>query len=302
VIGRVVEVTTEGAHLAKERGFLVVKCRGEELGRVALDDLDAVVGNAYGLTVSSNVIATLAERNVPLVVCGQNHQPAAFLWPADGHYDQGGRISDQAAASKPLKKQLWKQIVRAKIAQQAATLDAVGANSSGFHLLSKKVRSGDPENVEAQAARRYWRLLFGDAFRRNAEGAGPNALLNYGYAVLRAGTARAIMAAGLHPSLGLAHVNRKNAFALVDDCMEPFRPVVDLFVHDLVYGGAKELDQPVKAALARVLITDMATGDGVTPVVTCLERLALSLARCFGGETRKLVLPLKPLPLERVAR
>lgn len=296
--GRVVEIAEEGRHLAKSRGFLTVSAGGEEIGRVPLDDVAAVVASAHGITYSNNLLVALAERRAPLVVCGSNHRPAAFLWAAEGHHEQGGRMADQAAAAKPLKKRLWQQLVAAKIENQGATLQAVGAPHQGFHLLARKVRSGDPENVEAQASRRYWPLLFGESFRRDRGAGGVNALLNYVYTVLRAGTARAIMAAGLHPSLGLAHRQRGNAFALADDLMEPFRPLADLLVHDLLREGSEALDRETKPRLARILITDMSTAEGVTPVGLCLERLTLSVARCFAGEAQKLELPRRTLPLE----
>ena len=298
MIGRVVEIAEDGRHLAKSRGFLTVSAGGEELGRVALDDVAAVVASAHGITYSNNLLVALAERGAPVVLCGANHRPAAFLWSADSHYEQAGRISDQAAASKPLKKRLWAQLVSAKIDSQAATLRVVRARDGGFQLLARKVRSGDPDNVEAQAARRYWPLLFGADFRRDRSAEGINSMLNYVYTVLRAGTARAVMAAGLHPSLGLAHRQRGNAFGLADDLMEPFRPVADLLVHDLVREGAKGVDKDMKAELARVLITDMSTADGVSPVGVCLQRLAVSLARCYAGDAKMLDLPRRTLPLE----
>ena len=299
MIPRVIEVQTDGRHLSKDRGFLVVSGDGAEQGRVALDDLAAVIANAHGLTYSNNLVTALAERRIPLVLCGPHHRPTAFLWPADGHHNQAGRMAAQAGATRPLKKRLWQEIVRAKIEQQAATLDAVGAASGGFSLLARKVRSGDPDNVEAQAARRYWPLLFGPDFRRDTAGSGLNALLNYGYAILRAGAARAVMAAGLHPSLGIAHSNPSNAFCLVDDLMEPFRPVVDLLVHDLWASGEIEVTPDTKVALAKVLTLDMLASQGASPVALCLERLAFSLAQCFVGEATKLELPKRPLPLLR---
>ena len=296
--GRVVEIAEDGRHLAKSHGFLTLSADGAEIGRVPLDDIAAVVASAHAITYSNTLLVALAERGVPLVVCGANHRPAAVLWAADGHHDQAGRMSEQAAAPLPLKKRLWAQVVSAKIESQGATLESVGAPHEGFALLARKVRSGDPDNVEAQAARRYWPLLFGEDFRRERAGGGVNAMLNYAYTVLRAGTARAIMAAGLHPSFGLAHRQRGNAFALADDLMEPFRPVADLLVHDVVSGGATEVNKETKPELARILITDMSTSDGVSPVAPCLERLALSAARCFAGTARKLDLPRRTLPLE----
>lgn len=298
MIGRVIEIAEDGRHLAKARGFLTVSADKAEIGRVPIDDVGAVIASAHGITYSNNLLTALAERCIPLVVCGSNHMPAAFLWTADGHHEQAGRMADQAAASKPLRKRLWSQIVRAKILGQGATLEAVGAPHGGFYLLSRKVRSGDPDNVEAQAARRYWPLLFGGEFRRDRREPGVNAMLNYAYTVLRAGAARAVMAAGLHPALGLAHRQRGNAFALADDLMEPFRPVADLLVSDLAKAGFADVDKETKPRLAQVLATDMSGPRGVSPVGVCLQRLALSAARCFAGEARELELPRRTLPLE----
>lgn len=298
MIGRVVEIAEDGRHLAKSHGFLTVNAGGEEIGRVPLDDIAAVIASAHGITYSNNLIVALAERRAPLVVCGANHRPAAFLWAANGHYEQAGRMADQSAAGLPIKKRLWAQIVVAKIESQKATLAAVGAAHEGFALLARKVRSGDPDNVEAQAARRYWPLLFGTDFRRDRKAGATNAMLNYVYTVLRAGTARAIMGAGLHPSLGLAHRQRTNAFALADDFMEPFRPLADLLVHELVSEGADDVTPDVKRRLATILTLDMSTAGGVTPIGLCLERLATSAARCFAGGADKLALARRTLPLE----
>ncbi len=297
MVGRVIEIATDGRHLAIDRGFMTVAEKGSELGRVPLDDLAAVVANAHGLTYSNNLLVSLATRGVPVVLCGPNHRPAAVVWPVDGHHAQSGRMGDQAAASAPLKKRLWQQIVQAKILAQGATLAAVGAEAGGFRLLARKVRAGDPDNVEAEAARRYWPLLLGRDFRRDQDGGGLNGLLNYGYAILRAATARAVMAAGLHPSLGLMHSNRGNAMVLVDDLMEPFRPTVDREVHRLKNDGVLDVTPDAKAALARVMIVDLSADEGLSPVMTCLERLAGSLAKAYSGEADRLVLPKPGLPL-----
>jgi CRISP-associated protein Cas1 len=177
MVGRVVEIETDGRHLATNRGFLVVSEHGAEAGKVPLDDIAAVIANAHGVTYSNNALVTLSRRGIPVVLCGANHMPAAIVWPVDSHHAQTGRMNDQVAASVPLKKRLWAQLVRAKILAQAATLAAVGAPNTGFYLLSRKVRSGDPDNVEAEAARRYWPLLLGTEFRRDTGGDGINGLL-----------------------------------------------------------------------------------------------------------------------------
>ncbi len=298
MVGRVVEIETDGRHLAINRGFLVVSEKGAEIGKVPLDDIAAVIANAHGLTYSNNALVELSTRGVPIVLCGANHMPAAIVWPVDAHHVQTGRMNDQITASLPLKKRLWAQLIRAKILAQAATLAATGAPNGGFFLLSRKVRSGDPDNVEAEAARRYWPLLLGSEFRRDKDGSGTNGLLNYGYAVLRAGVARAVMAAGLHPSFGLMHSNRSNPMVLIDDLMEPFRPSVDREVCRLVREGAHEVDRDTKAALARIMVLDLPTNLGLSPLTVCAERLAQSLAKAYAGEEDKLDLPLPAKPLE----
>ncbi len=297
MVGRVVEIATEGRHLAIFRGFLVVTERGEEMGRIAIDDVAAVIANAHGLTYSNNALVELSGRGVPIVLCGANHMPAAIVWPVDSHHIQTGRMNDQVASGLPMKKRLWAQLVRAKILAQGATLAGIGAPSSGFYLLSRKVRSGDPDNVEAEAARRYWPLLFGTAFRRDKDGDGINGMLNYGYAVLRAGIARAVMAAGLHPSFGLMHANRSNPMVLIDDLMEPFRPTVDREVWRMVKEGKTQVDRDAKNALARIMIIDLPTSLGLSPLMICAERLVQSLARVYAGEAESLDLPLPALPL-----
>jgi len=298
VVGRVVEIATDGRHLSVNRGFLVVTERNEEVGRVPMDDIAAVVANAHGLTYSNNALIELSARGVPIVLCGANHMPAAIVWPVDAHHIQTGRMNDQIAATLPLKKRLWAQLVRAKILAQGAALASVGAPNGGFYLLSRKVRSGDPENVEAEAARRYWPLLFGKAFHRDTDAGGVNGLLNYGYAVLRAGIARAVMASGLHPGFGLMHSNRSNPMVLIDDLIEPFRPTVDREVWRLVRNGTEEVERDSKAALARIMILDLPTAVGLSPLMICAERLAQSLARAYAGESDELDLPLPALPLE----
>jgi CRISPR-associated protein Cas1 len=285
--GVVIEIAEDGRHLALDRGFMVVKGDGKEIGRVPLDDLAVLVCTAHGLTYSNNLLLALLERDCAVVLCGRNFSPAAILWPIDGHHVQAQRMRAQAEMTEASKGRLWQVITRAKIRTQGAVLEALGVPAGAFVDLAKKVKSGDPENIEAQAARRYWPLLFGTEFRRDSDHPGTNGLLNYGYAILRGGTARAVASAGLHPTLGLKHSNRGNPMCLVDDLMEPFRPLVDI-------------DRDTKRELAGVLVRDMRTETGVTPLATCLFRLTFSLAQLLLGERKVLDLPLSPLPLDLV--
>lgn len=298
MIGRVVEIAADDRHLAVSRGFLTVSTKGKEVGRVPLDDIGVLLAHAHGLTYSNNLMVELAQRGAAVVLCGPNHMPVAWLWPMDGHHVQSLRMRQQLEAGAPLRKRLWQVLVRAKIEQQRAVLERLGKPDGAFDLLARKVKSGDPENIEAQAARRYWPLLMGDDFRRDRSADGANAMLNYGYTVLRAGVARAVTSAGLHPSVGLHHSNRNNPMCLVDDLMEPFRPIVDYMVSRLIVAAKEEVNPETKAVLAQILTFDMATDQGTTPVATCVERLAFSLAQSFEAGKPSLTLPRTLLPLE----
>ena len=300
MIGRIVEVADDRRHLFMHRGFMVVQdTEGErkELGQVPLDDIAAVIANAHGLSYTNNLLVALAGRGAPFVLCAANHNAVGMLLPIEGNFEQAKRIEAQIAASLPTHKRLWAAVVRSKLEQQAAALEATGAPSVPLSALIAKVKSGDPENLEAQGARRYWGLLFGDKFRRDQDAGGLNAMLNYGYTVLRATTARAIIAAGLHPSIGLHHSHDNNAMRLVDDIMEPFRPVIDLKVWQLQRNHEEHITPDTKRALVRTLYDDMQTDAGATPVMVCLQKLATSLAQVYLGERDKLDLPLPGLPL-----
>lgn len=227
MIGRIVEIAGDSRYLSLDRGFLVVSHRSDEVGRTPIDDIAGLIGNAHGLSYSNNLLVALAERGIPFVLCGAHHRPVGMLWPVDGHHRQAARMDAQLRASLPLKKRLWKQIVQAKIGMQAAALGLYGGPEPPLRRMAAKVRAGDPSNVEGQAARTYWPLMMGASFRRNPDSEDINALLNYGYTVLRSTVARHLMAAGLHPGVPLHHANEGNPMRLVDDVMEPFRPLVD---------------------------------------------------------------------------
>jgi CRISPR-associated protein Cas1 len=304
MIGRIVEVADDHRHLFVERGFLIVKdTEGErkEIGRVPLDDICALITNSHGLSYTNNLLVALAERGAPFVVCGSNHNVTGVLITVDGNYQQAKRFDAQIAAGKPLVKRLWAEIVKSKLQQQASVLEAVQSPSIPLSALIKKVKSGDPDNLEAQGARRYWGLLFGEQFRRDQQAEGVNSLLNYGYTILRSATARAVVAAGLHPTIGLHHSNEGNALRLVDDLIEPFRPVVDLRVWQLNKQGYSEVTAETKRALVHTLYDDMHTTAGITPVMVCMQKLATSLAQIYLGEREKLELPLPGLPIDLTA-
>lgn len=296
---RIVDIATDGRHLSAHRGFLIVSEDREEVGRIPLDDIAAVIVHAHGITWSTNLIVALAERGALMLLCGSNHSPVAVCLPLNGHHAQNGRIRAQWEAGKPLAKQLWRRIVIAKIRWQAAVLDANGRSASMFDLLARRVGSGDPDNIEAQAARRYWPLLMGDDFRRDRDAPGMNAMLNYGYAILRSLCARSVVAAGLHPAVGIHHANRGNAFALADDLIEPFRPLVDALAIRLHAAGIDSVTSQAKRAFAGLIALDLPGDWGTTTVSGAALRAAQTLAGCFqSGRPMDLVLPQPPSALE----
>ena len=301
MIGRIVEIADDKRHLFLHRGFMVVQATdGErkELGQIPIDDIAAVIANAHGISYTNNLLIALAERGTPFVLCGANHNAAGMLITVDGNYNQAKRFDAQIAASKPTHKRLWAEIVKSKLQQQAAVLEAIGQNPTPLTALAARVKSGDPDNLEAQGARKYWTQLFGEGFRRDQNTGGLNAQLNYGYTVLRASTARATIAAGLHPTISLFHSNAGNAMRLVDDLMEPFRAMIDLKVWQLAQQDETEVTPSSKRALVHVLYDDVQSSDGATPIMVSIQRLATSLAQVYLSERDKLDLPLQALPLD----
>lgn len=294
---QIIDIATDGRHLSRDRGFLKVSENGSEIGRTPLDQIAAVIVHAHGTTWSTSLLTELAERGAPVVLCAANHSPKSVLLPIEGHHAQGARMRAQWTAKTPLIKQAWKRVVTSKVQMQAAALDAIGAPPAPLLMMIRKITSGDTTNIEAQAARYYWPRMMGPDFRRNPDSRDENALLNYGYTVLRAATARAVIAAGLHPTIGLFHSNRSNAFALADDLMEPFRPLVDCAVRSIMAARGYVVDSNAKQVLARLIATDLPLGDGVTPVSVALMKLATSLGQSFEAGILTLALPKPPDPL-----
>lgn len=294
---QIIDISTDGRHLSRDRGFLKVSEDGVEIGRTPLDQIASVLVHAHGTTWSTTLLVELAERGVPVVLCAANHSPKSVLMPLEGHHAQGARIRAQWQAKTPLIKQAWKQVVIAKVKMQAAALNAMGMSSAPLQMMLRKITSGDGTNIEAQSARYYWPRMMGNDFRRNTDANDANALLNYGYTVLRAATARAVVAAGLHPTIGLFHSNRGNAFALADDLMEPFRPLVDCSVRAIVEARGVQVDTKAKQALAHLIALDLPLSGRVTPVSVALIKLATSLGQSFETGALTLTLPDPPDPL-----
>lgn len=252
---RVLDFAERPVRLSVRHEQLVVREGDAEVATTPLAEAAVAIVASPRLTCTGATLAGLMRHGGSVVVCDDTNTPVGMMLPLGANQQQTRRVLAQTAASRPTNKRLWKQIVRAKIAAQAYTLELHTGERSGLPRIAARVKSGDPENMEAQAARRYWPALFGPDFRRRRDADDHNRLLNYGYAVLRAAVGRAVCAAGLHPSVGIHHRDRHNSFCLADDLMEPYRPVVDDAVADLVndYGPNAPLDRETKARLIAVL-------------------------------------------------
>ena len=263
---------------------------------IPIEDIGVVVLDNRRITVTSGVLEALLENNAAVITCDQRSMPVGLLLPLCGNTTQNERFRDQLEASVPLKKQLWQQTVKQKIQNQAYVLAQVtGKEEKAMNVWADNVRSGDPDNIEARAAAYYWRYLFPDipTFVRGREGEPPNNLLNYGYAILRAVIARALVGSGLLPTLGIHHHNRYNAYCLADDIMEPYRPYVDQLVIEIIrkVDNYTLLTKEIKMELLGIPMLDVVIAGKRSPLMIAAQQTTASLYKCFSGELRRISYP-----------
>jgi CRISPR-associated protein Cas1 len=292
---RIIEIAEEGARLHVRHAQLVIERQGHEPITTPLEELAALVLSHPAAQLTSTVLSGLAEAGGTVVICDRKYLPTALFLPVQAHFVQTERMARQAAMPAPLRKRLWQQIVRAKLLAQARLLTELRGEDGGLAAMAARVRSGDPDNAEARAARIYWPRLFADPhFRRDREAPNQNRHLNYGYAVLRALVSRAVCAAGLHPSLGFCHYNRYNAFCLADDLMEPLRPLTDRAVVQWLrdHDPAAPLDSETRAWLIQPALARYVVGKEVRTLFDSLSQVASSLASVVMGQAKALYLPV----------
>ena len=280
--------------LKNQQLVLAYKDSPDEKQTVPIEDLGVVLLEHQQISVTLPLLNALAENEVQVVICNSKGMPSAMLQSMNSNNLQGETLRNQIACGEVLKKQLWKQVVEAKIRNQASLLDSVGENGNVLKPFYTNVRSGDVDNREGIAARIYFQHLFGDSFVRNRDEPGINALLNYGYSILRAATCRAIVSSGLLQAIGIYHHNRSNAYPLADDLMEPFRPFVDGVVYDLAMQGNTELTKEVKRELISVLYADTLFEKIKSPLSVGLSMTTSSMAKCLSKELNTLSLPAFP--------
>lgn len=267
-----------------------------------IEDIGVVVLDNRRITVTQGLLEALLETNCAVITCDSRSMPVGLMLPLYGNTTQNERFRCQLDSSLPLRKQLWQQTIKAKIANQAAVLSHCSGDPAKTMLRwVDDVRSGDPDNIEGRAAAYYWKNFFSsvsglETFTRDREGLPPNNLLNYGYAILRAVVARALVSSGMLPTLGIHHHNRYNAYCLADDIMEPYRPYVDELVFAIVgeYGAdGLELTKEIKARLLSIPTLDVTIGDRRSPLMVAATQTTASLYKCFSGELRRIVYPVR---------
>ena len=294
------------AYLSMRLGQLVIKIpddRSSDSGQrndnnirtIPIEDIGIIILDDARITITHGLVDALLENGCALITCGQNHLPTGLMLPLYGNTLQNERFRYQLNSSLPLRKQLWQQTIQCKISNQAQVLKYVTGEIHGnMKAWAGKVKSGDTDNMEARAAAYYWKTIFpeNENFIRDRYEAEPNNLLNYGYAVLRAIIARALVASGLLPTLGIHHHNRYNAYCLADDIMEPYRPYVDKLVVDIYREHEKlSLTKDMKSKLLSIPVTEVEINGKRSPLMVAASLTTASLAKCFSGEIRKIAYP-----------
>lgn len=266
----------------------------EAIRTIPIEDIGVCIIDHKQITLTHALIEALLDNNVALITCNNQHLPVGLMLPLVGNTMQTERFSVQLSASLPLKKQLWQQTVEQKIINQSSVLASKGGDVKNMRHWADSVKSGDADNHEARAAAYYWANIFPQMpnFTRGREDDFPNNVLNYGYAILRAIVARALVGSGMLPTLGIHHKNKYNPYCLADDVMEPFRPYVDVLVLDIVDTmDVKEVTKEVKAKLLGIPTVDVLINGEKSPLMVGVQRTTASLYRCFSGECRKIAYP-----------
>lgn len=270
--------------------------RSEYLNQAPIEDLGIVVLDHQQITITHGLLSALINNNTAVITCDTSHMPNGLFLPLSGNTEQNERFREQINSSEPLKKQLWQQTVSAKIYNQLSVLKKNNSPINNMLTWAKKVRSGDPDNYEGRAAAYYWKNIFKQLpdFNRDRYGEPPNNLLNYGYAILRALTARSLVGSGLLPTLGIHHANKYNAYCLADDVMEPYRPFVDLLVKFIIDNGEDfyELTPSIKKQLLEIPTIDVMINDERSPLMVALQKTTASLSKCFSQHLRKILYPI----------
>lgn len=275
---------------------LIIKSETRE-GTVPIEEIGFLILDHPEIYISMPAMNLLIENNSAVIICNKNHLPNGQFLNLNSHHIQQEIFKNQIDASLPLKKQLWQQTIIEKITNQGILLQKITGQKNTLDFLASKVLSGDSSNMEGVAASQYWKILpltpsEGRGIKRERFGDYPNNFLNYGYAILRAATARALSGSGLLNTLGIHHKSKYNAFALADDIMEPFRPLVDEKVFEIIEKyEEQDLNTKIKADLLQILTQTVYFEDEKSPLMVALQKTASSLQQCYTGERKKIKYP-----------
>lgn len=270
---------------------LVIKTETRE-STIPIEDIGYLVIDHPEIYLSIPALNLLIDNNTAVIICNTNHLPNGMFLNLNSHHIQQEIFKNQINASAPLKKQLWQQTITEKITNQGILLQKITLKNNNFEFLASKVLSGDSSNMEGVAANFYWKSFFEHNFKRERFGDYPNNFLNYGYAILRAATARALSGSGLLNTLGIHHKSKYNAFALADDIMEPFRPIVDEKVAEIMQNySEQELNTAIKAELLQILTRTVYFKEEKSPLMVALQKTASSLQQCYTGDRKKIKYP-----------
>ena len=286
----IIEISNDNRELSVRRGFLCIKEHGVIMAEIPLDSICAIMTTGHAIVYTQSLLTALCDNGIPLIIIGANYNPVGIMTPLVGHNKQMAVQQAQINTSKPLEKQLWKTIVQEKIRNQSRVLDMLKMDNRIKHLPAS-VLSGDTSNIEGIAARMYFPQLFGGAFLRSHTSPGINSFLNYGYAVLRGAVARMVVGSGLNPSYGIQHHNQLNPLCLVDDLMEPYRPIIDAIVYEMFDGCDNwdmELTPDAKRDIASVLTREIKTRSGYSPLITVIQRDVWNFVNSLKEKKNKL--------------
>lgn len=278
----------------KDNQLQVIDPKTKEVkGSAPVEDLGFLVLDNYQITLSHQLIVALQGNNVAIISCDAQHLPFGLMLPMYGHVEHSERLKVQINVSEPLRKQLWKQTVEAKISQQMLLLKKLGKEYEPMTGYLNGVKSGDSTNMEGIAAQYYWKQMY-DGFIRDREGDAPNNFLNYGYAIVRSVVARALVSSGLNPTIGIFHRNKYNPYCLADDIMEPYRPYVDELVYHLYLlpSRPEDLTREIKAEILKIMSSDVMMMQKMRPLMVAVSSTTSSLYKCYTGEQRVIRYPM----------
>ena len=292
MIKRIIDIS-EASYLHVNHQQLVIDKKGETIAQIPIEDLGIVILQNPAIVITQAVIIACQKNNVALVFCDERHLPYSVLLPiSEGNNLHNKVLQQQISLKLTTKKRLWQQVVKQKILEQANTLKVLDKAYKPLERLAENVKAGDPENLEAQAAQTYWQQLFGSEFRRDVELDGINSLLNYGYSIMRAMVARAIVGSGLHPTIGLHHHNQYNGLCLADDLMEPFRPWVDFKVYEMTQSNLLlQVNKESKIPLLNLLSQTVKWEQQNMPLMVACHYMLANLKRAYENSTIMLTYP-----------